>query len=312
MLALTGVVPRMGHTEGVKRLRLRWSDRCATCDKELAAGTEALWHRGPRVVTCLGCVLESPRAQEPDLESVVLEEAVLEPPLLADAEPQPPPVDVGTAGASALREYERRRKKREDHARQTLGVIGVGLAKLIDEPQSTSAWERGGKAEVYAGRRLERHLAGSGVKLLHDRRVPGHGAANIDHVAVGPGGVTVIDSKKYNGKVRVERVGGLFSPRRDVLKINGRDQTKLVSGVEKQVQYVLSSLRTADYDGVDVRGALCMTEVDGLPLIRSLSVRGVLVDGPKRAAALAKRPGELAPETVDKIWRHLAANFPSA
>lgn len=124
--------------------------------------------------------------------------------------------------------------------------------------------------------------------------------------------MTVIDSKKYKGKVRVERVGRLFSPRRDVLKINGRDQTKLVAGVEKQLQYILSSLRTAHYDAVDVRGALCMTEVDGLPLIRSLSVRGVLVDGPKRAAALAKRPGELAPEIVDKIWRHLAASFPTA
>jgi hypothetical protein len=302
----------MGDTEGVKRLQLRRSDRCATCEKELAAGVEALWHRGPRVVTCLGCVLESPSAQEVDLESAVPEEAVLEPPPLPEMESAPPPVDVGTPGASALREYERLRNKRKDHARQSLGVIGVGLAKLIDEPQSTRAWQRGGKAEVYAARRLEKHLAGSGVKLLHDRRVPGHGAANIDHVAVGPGGVTVIDSKRYKGKVRVERVGGLFSPRRDVLKISGRDQTKLVSGVEKQLQYILSSLRTADCDAVDLRGALCMTEVDGLPLIRSLSVRGVLVDGPKRAAALAKRPGELAPETVDKIWRHLAASFPTA
>jgi hypothetical protein len=302
----------MGDTDGFKRLRLRRSDRCATCEKELAAGVEALWYRGPRVVTCLGCVLESPSAQELDLESAVREEAALEPLLLLETEQEAPPVDVGTAGASALREYERRRNKREDHARQSLGVIGVGLAKLIDEPQSTRAWQRGGKGEAYAGHRLEKHLAGSGVKVLHDRRVPGHGAANIDHLAVGSGGVTVIDSKKYKGKVRVERVGRLFSPRRDVLKINGRDQTKLVAGVEKQLQYILSSLRTAHYDAVDVRGALCMIEVDGLPLIRSLSVRGVLVDGPKRAAALAKRPGELAPEIVDKIWRHLAASFPTA
>ena len=146
-----------------------------------------------------------------------------------------PPVDGGTAGASALREYERRRKKREDHARQKLGVIGVGLAKLIDEPQTTRAWQRGGSGEVFAGGRLEKHLAGSGVKLLHDRRVPGHGSANIDHIAVGPGGVTVIDTKKYKGKVKVERVGGLFSPRHEILTINGRDQTKLITGVEKQI-----------------------------------------------------------------------------
>ncbi len=211
-----------------------------------------------------------------------------------------------------MREYERLRKKREDHARQKLGVIGVGLAKLIDEPQTTRAWQRGGSGEVYAGGRLEKHLADSGVKLLHDRRVPGHGSANIDHIAVGPGGVTVIDTKKYKGKVKVEHVGGLFSPRHEILTINGRDQTKLITGVEKQIHYVESALRAADQAGVDVRGALCMTEVDGLPLFRSLNVRTILVDGPKRAAALARRPGALPPATVDEIWRHLAANFPSA
>jgi hypothetical protein len=149
-------------------------------------------------------------------------------------------------------------------------------------------------------------------KLLHDRRILGHGAGNIDHITVGPGGVTVIDTKKYKGKVRVERVGGLFLPRRDILKINGRDQTKLVSGVEKQLQYVQSVLRAAGHEDVDVRGALCMVELEGLPLIRSQRVRNILVDGPKRAAALAKRPGELASETVDEIWRQLAAGFPSA
>ena len=172
-----------------------------------------------------------------------------------------------------MREYERLRKKREDHARQKLGVVGVGLAKLIDEPQTTRAWQRGGSGEVFAGYRLEKHLADSDVKLLHDRRVPGHGSANIDHIAVGPGGVTVIDTKKYKGKVKVERVGGLFSPRHEILTINGRDQTKLITGVEKQINYVESTLRAAGHADVDVRGALCMTEVDGLPLFRSLNVR---------------------------------------
>jgi hypothetical protein len=223
-----------------------------------------------------------------------------------------PAIEVGIPGASSLGKYERLHKKREDHARQTLGVIGVVLARLIDEPQSTKAWRQGAKGEVYAAQRLEKHLAGSGVKLLHDRRIPGHGASNIDHIAVGPGGVTVIDTKKYKGKVRVQRVGGLFSPRRDILEINGRDQTKLVIGVEKQLQCVASVLHAAGHQDVDVQGALCMVELDGLPLFRSQRVLNILVDGPKRAAALAKRPGGLSSEAVDAIWRHVAAGFPSA
>jgi len=223
-----------------------------------------------------------------------------------------PPVDEGVAGASALRRHERLQKRREDYARERLGVIGVGLAKVIGAPQSTRAWQKGGKGEAYAARRFDKHLAGSGVKLLHDRIVPGHGSANIDHIAVGPGGVTVIDTKSYKGKVRVERVGGLFSPRREILKINGRDQTKLITGVEKQILYVESALRAAGHEGVDVRAALCMTELNGLPLLGSPSVRGIPVDGPKRAATLAKRPGALPPDAVNKIWRSLAASFPNA
>jgi hypothetical protein len=216
------------------------------------------------------------------------------------------------AGASALRKHKRLHDSRKDHAREKLGVIGVGLAKVIGDPQTTRAWQKGGKAEAYAAGRFEKHLAGSGVKLLHDRNVPGHGSANIDHIAVGPGGVTVIDTKSYKGKVRVERVGGLFSPRREILKIDGRDQTKLIAGAEKQIQYVQAALRAAGHENVDVRAALCMTELDGLPLLGALSVRGIQVDGPKRAAILAKRPGDLPPETITRIWRSLATSFPNA
>lgn len=201
---------------------------------------------------------------------------------------------------------------RENRAREKLGVIGVGIAKLAGDPQSTRSWERGAKGEAYVAGRLEKHLAGSAVKLLHDRRVKGHGGANIDHIAVGPGGVTVIDTKKYKGKVTVTHVGGLFSPRREILKINGRDQTKLIDGIEKQMSYVDTVLGAAGHIGVELRGALCMADVDGLPVLSSLSVRGIVVDGPRRTAALSKRPGNLAPETIDAIWRQLAADFPAA
>jgi hypothetical protein len=58
------------------------------------------------------------------------------------------------------------------------------------------------------------------VRLLHDRRVPRHGHANIDHIAVGPGGVTVIDTKCAARRPDVFPVqpGGT---RREVLGSNG-------------------------------------------------------------------------------------------
>lgn len=272
----------MASAGSSKRLRLRRPDRCLVCERELPAGHEAVWHRDLRRVTCLGCQL-----------------AGLE-------------ISAGDPGASALREYERRHQRREDHAREKLGRLGVVLARVIDEPSSTTVWRQGGRGEVRTAARLAKHLDGTGVRLLHDRRIPRHGQANIDHVAIGPGGVTVIDSKTHRGDVRVEHVGGLFAPRRAVLRINGREQTKLIDGIERQVGYVREALRGAGEGPIDVRAALCFPNVDGLPLFRQLTVRDVAIDGPKPVARLAARPGLLPADEVDRIWQVLALRFPPA
>lgn len=251
------------------------------CGNELGVGQEAVWHRDIRRVSCLAC---SPA----------------------------PTADAGRAGASALREYERRHQRREQHAREKLGGFGVLLARVIDEPSSTKVWKQGGEGEVRTAARLEKHLAGTGVRLLHDRRIPGHGNANIDHLAIGPGGVTVIDSKTHRGKIKVERVGGLFAPRRTVLLINGRDQTRLVEGVERQVGLVRSALSRAGSADTEIRGALCFPYVDGLPILRQLTVGEVAIDGPKPVAKLSARPGAMAQDAIDRLWSELARVFQPA
>jgi hypothetical protein len=48
--------------------------------------------------------------------------------------------------------------------------------------------------------------------VLHDLAVPGS-AANLDHLAIGPGGVFVIDSKQYRGRLRLDAVGKLWHGR---------------------------------------------------------------------------------------------------
>jgi hypothetical protein len=135
---------------------------------------------------------------------------------LPSRSPQEPPA-VDRPGASALREYERRHQQRENHARQTLGGLGGLLARVIDEPSSTKVWKQGGEGEGRTASRLAKHLAGTSVRLPHDRRIPRRGSANIDHLAIGPGGITVIDTNTHRGKVQLDRVGGLFVPRRTML-----------------------------------------------------------------------------------------------
>lgn len=271
---------RIATSSSPKRLRIRYPGECVVCECELAVGEEASWDRGSRTLTCLTC-------------SCV----------------PPPAMTVGEAGASAQREYERRHAKREQYARERLGGFGVLLARVIDEPQSTRVWRQGARGEVRTAERLAKHLEGSDVRLLHDRRVPRHGNANIDHIAVGPAGVLVIDTKTNRGKVKTDWLGGLFARRRTVLLINGRDETRLIDGVERQVGYVRDALGDS---AIEVRGALCFPNVDGVPLLSQLNLRNVVIDGPKPIAKLARRPGPLTPERIEQIWQQLGRAFPPA
>jgi hypothetical protein len=213
---------------------------------------------------------------------------------------------------SARRKYGRLHAEREDHARRKLGRLGVLLARVVDEPQSTRAWKTGAEGEECAANRLTKLLAGTQVKLLHDLRLPGHGAANIDHLAIGPGGITVIDTKNYSGKVTTERVGGLFSERRTLLKVAGRDRTHLIDGIEKQIEVVRVVMNLVSPAPVEVRGALCFVNPDGLPWFGSQSARGILIDGTRGVVKLARRRGPLDEDEVARLCHALSAALPPA
>ena len=149
--------------------------------------------------------------------------------------------DNGIAGASAQREYERRKARREERMRSKHPKLGGLILALSDEPQTTRSWASGAKGEVLVGARLDK-LASESIAVLHDRRVPGT-RANIDHVVVTAGGVFIVDPKRYVGKrpqLRVE--GGFLRPRVEKLIVGGRDQTKLVEGVLGQVARVSAAL----------------------------------------------------------------------
>lgn len=222
-----------------------------------------------------------------------------------------PPIAIGVAGGSALREYQRRHDARERRARERAGTVGVWLARLSGDPSSTRRWRQGGEGETKVGKRLTQLLAGSGVYLLHDRLVPGRRHANIDHIAIGPGGVTVIDAKALVGKVRVGSRATLFGPSRTKLLVKGRDRTQLVYAVRGQAEAVRGLL---ERQGItcDVRAALCFADTGGLPLMRRLEVEQVTIDGTRRVAKLAKRPGCCDREQVMRIVRLLATGLRSA
>lgn len=112
------------------------------------------------------------------------------------------------------------------------------ILALSDEPQHQRAWSRGRQGEEAVAEALERRTAEGSTVLLHDRRMPG-GRENVDHIAVAPSGVYVIDTKDLTGKVAV-RTPVFGQPK---LLVAGRDRTKLVAGPERQVAVVREAAR---------------------------------------------------------------------
>ena len=83
------------------------------------------------------------------------------------------------------------------------------------------AWDAGAAGERLVAETLE-SARSSGWHVLHDLAWPGRPRANIDHIAVGPAGVLVVDAKNWSG--RVTMTSGL-------LRQNGRRREREVEGV---------------------------------------------------------------------------------
>jgi hypothetical protein len=142
--------------------------------------------------------------------------------------------------------------------------------------------------------------------ILHDRRMPGS-RANIDHIAVVPSGVYIIDSKRYKGRnVRVA-TPLLGSPK---LVIDGRDRTKLVDGLLGQVEAVTRIVAALDPD-VPVRGAFCFVDAH-LPLLGTPRIRGVPVLGRKGPAKHINCDGPLTDDQIRAIAAGLAGKLQPA
>jgi hypothetical protein len=184
--------------------------------------------------------------------------------------------------------------------------LGRLLLAFAGTPAHVESWRRGAEGEEHAARRLNALLRGRGVMLVHDRRMPGS-RANIDHLAVGPGGVTVIDTKRMRGRVRVHREGGLFAESRERLIVGGRDRTHLIEGVCRQVAVVTELLG----GGVGVIGAMCFIESE-LPLFSKPKLEGVRIAGPRGVARLARRDGPYGPDEVMEIAERLRVALPEA
>lgn len=205
-----------------------------------------------------------------------------------------------TAGASARREHERRKATREAAVRKRHPRVGGVILALQQAPQHESRWARGADGEEIVEQALAKRCPD--IRVLHDRRIPGS-RANIDHIAVAPTGVWVIDTKRYNGKLQVAKP--LFG--NATLNVAGRDQTKLVDGLAKQVELVADAIADVDLE-VPVRGCFCFVDTE-LPLLGTRSIRGFSIFGRKRLAQQLNTAGTLIDEDAEMLAAVLAERF---
>jgi len=221
------------------------------------------------------------------------------------------PADPGIPGGAAALEYQRRKTKRDAET----DALPFGLRKLArmlsDDPQHIRAWQSGERGEIAVAKVLS-GLAADSILALHDRRIP-NSRANIDHIAIGPAGIYVIDAKRYVGKrVEVRSSGGLFSKRRGELFVGGRRKPDLVNGLTPQVNAVLAALSESDLPtGFIVQPVLCFVDAEWSWLSSSLNLDGVAVVSPRGLKKLVQKPGPLGIESRQHVHGHIANRLPS-
>lgn len=272
-------------------LKLRYPATCANCGADLPARARGWWDSETGSATCTAC--RPPQASAPSNR----------PPVAAfpDAVAGTP---TSAAGASAQLMYERKHRRREAGIDQKWGRLSGVIKFLSDDPQSTKAWAKGSQGE----RKLAAHLVrtvGDRAVMLHDRRIPGS-RANIDHLVVAASGIWIIDAKSYNGKVEQRDIGKWLKTDYR-LYVNGRDQTKLVGGLARQINAVLEAIEDAD---IRVSAALCFVDSEWGLFSNPFHQGGVLVTWPKKLSEAIAEPGSLSPKMVMNVADRLAAALP--
>jgi len=146
----------------------------------------------------------------------------------------------GNLGASAIAYYRRRRAAEWTLYQRTLPLrlAGVAVAALVaglavgqvapalvgwaallaaalvgwrlrfQVSQDARNWQRGARGERRTARQL-RPLLQHGWVAFHDLAVPSSGA-NADHLVIGPGGVFLVDSKNWRGRLLLGPDGTLW------------------------------------------------------------------------------------------------------
>jgi hypothetical protein len=164
----------------------------------------------------------------------------------------------------------------------------AGWALRFRISPETRMWRRGAIGERQTARllaRVERH----GWAVLHDLAIPGS-RANIDHLVIGPGGVFVIDSKLYSGKLHLATGGSLWHGRYPMTPVLQAVRFEADQAARVLAAPGLEVVPLVAVHGVQVPWGKLVAE--GVPVVGARRLPALLshlpaVLGPERVAALA-------------------------
>jgi hypothetical protein len=177
-----------------------------------------------------------------------------------------------------------------------LGLLVGGLAALVAgwglrfrPSPDARAWRRGAAGERRTARAIG-PLERQGWAVLHDLAVPGS-QANIDHLVIGPGGVFVIDSKQYRGRLQLDPAGRLWhgryplAPAMRAVEFEADQAAKVLA--DPQVVVPIVAVHGAQVPWGKV-------VIDGVPVVPARRLPSMLrqlpaVLGPERVATVANQ-----------------------
>jgi hypothetical protein len=192
-----------------------------------------------------------------------------------------------------------------ERAEELRAQAAAARAHAVELEREAGAWQAGAEGEDRVAAAL-RHLPG-GCRVLHDRLLhPTTSGVNLDHLAVTPAGIFLIDAKNWAGNVTVYEGnvwqhtsapgrGASSAPKhRELLKVAwAAGEMEKVLGHPVIPVLALAGNRTARFEPVRVRG------VEVVPL--SALVRW-----------LASRHGQLTSGDVDRLALRAGLAFPEA
>lgn len=206
--------------------------------------------------------------------------------------------DLTNAPGLGAEELASRAARRAARLRENQAT-GLGADAAVEEQLRQAVRRQRTYSQGAEGERLVAQTLGFleryGWVALHDVHWPGRPQANIDHIAVGPGGVVVIDAKNWTGDVAI---------RDGVLRQNGFSRARETTAAADATSAVTS--RLAPQHRTATHALLCLVAQD----VAATGVgRTTVVGRSALGEHLVGLPPRLSAYEVADVARALAADL---